>query len=212
MRYNLSMPTAYFIGGAPRVGKSLLAMQILQQHPMFALSADGVRDMLREILKPLDAPALFAIQNLAKNESAMAHFLRTQSKEGIEMQNDESAIMWPSINALILSSLADGRDILVEGVEILPSTLAHVRYPCKAVFLGNTSLEHANTIAEHAHDQPHDWMHQYANSTVEAWAGLTRSFSAFVKAEAKKHNMTYIETHDKNFQRSLAEAEQVLFS
>lgn len=204
------MPHVYFIGGAPRVGKSTLAMRVLRQRPMFALSADVVRDMLRGVLKPFDSTALFAIQNLAKNESAMADFLSKNPNGGVQLQNDESAVVWPSINEIILSYLADGQDVLVEGVEILPSALMKASYPYKAVFLGNTSREHANTIAEQAHARPHDWMHHYADNSVGAWAMLMRSFSSYIKTEAEAHGMVYLETHDKNFEQSLDEAERIL--
>jgi 2-phosphoglycerate kinase len=204
------MPQVYFIGGAPRVGKTMLAMRVLNQRPMFALSADAVRDMLQRLLSHTDAPALFAMQHLAKHESAMAAFLRAHSEDGIHMQNNESTAVWPSINALILSYLADGHDVMVEGVEILPSNLAALDYPYAAVFLGNTSPEHANSIAQQAHAQPHDWMHRYADDTIEAWAGLTHSFSAFVKTEAEKHGMVYVETHDEIFEQSLDEACRIL--
>lgn len=204
------MPVVYFIGGAPRVGKTMLAKQIIRQQPMFAISADAVRGMLKGMLQPSDAPALFAIQNLAKHESAMASFLRRNPKKGVQLQNDESAVIWPSIEGLIASYLADGQDVLVEGVEILPSNLAKVHYPYKVVFLGNTSVEHTNAIAEQAHTQPHDWMHRYAASSIDAWAGLVRSFSEYIKVEAEKYSMPYVEMYDKNFQQSLQEAEQAL--
>ncbi len=205
------MAQVYFIGGAPRVGKTALAMRILKQRPMFAISADGVRDMLRGVLKPLDSPALFAIQKLAKHESAMAGFLRQHPQAGIELQNDESAIVWPSVNELILSHLADGQDILVEGVEILPQLVAGVPYDYRAVFLGNTSKQHVQAVTAQAHGNPHDWMHHYAKGSVEAWAGLVQSFSAYIKAEAAAHQLPYIETRDDDFEQSLAEAQQSLF-
>lgn len=203
-------PHVYFIGGAPRVGKSLLAEHILKQRPMFTVSADAVRDMLQGILKPLDEPALFAIHNLAKHESAMASLLRAHPDEGVKLQDNESAIVWPSIIHLIASHIADGKDVLVEGVEILPANLAKLEYPYKAVFLGNTSAEHTNTIAEQAHAQPHDWMHRYAHGTIDAWAGLVRSFSEHIKTEANKYDMPYVEMHDSNFRESLHEAERIL--
>jgi 2-phosphoglycerate kinase len=207
-----NQPHVYFIGGAPRVGKSLLAMHILRQRPMFVVSADAVRDMLQGVLKPLDAPALFAIHNLAKHESAMANFLKKHPNDGVKLQNDESAVVWPWVLKLIESYVADGKDVLVEGVEILPSNLAILPYAYKAVFLGNTSAEHANTIAQQAHAQPHDWMHRYTSGTVDAWAGLVRSFSGYIKADAGTHNMPYLEMHDTNFEQSLHEAEQILLA
>lgn len=192
------------------MGKTILAMRVLRRHPMFALSADTVRDMLRGILKPLDAPALFAIQSLAKHESAMASFLRQNPQESIQFQNDESMIVWPSVEKLITSYLADGQDVLIEGVEILPCNLAKVDYPYKVVFLGNTSVGHTNAMVEQAHTRPHDWMHDYVDGTIDAWAGLVRSFSEYIKSEADKYNMPYVEMHDENFQQSLKDAEQIL--
>ena len=201
------MAHVYIIGGAPRVGKTILAMRIIKKRPMFAISADSIRDMLRGVM---NSSALSAIHDRTQNESAFATFLRIHPREGVKLQNDESKIVWPSVNELIMSYLADGQDVLVEGVEILPHLLAAATYDYRAVFLGNTSSEHSNTIAAQAHARPHDWMHDYADDTVDAWANLVRVYSRFIQQEAKNLGMPYVETHDHNFQQSLAEAEQIL--
>jgi 2-phosphoglycerate kinase len=204
------MSRAYLIGGAPRVGKTDLAMQILHKRPMFAVSADSIRDMLQGVLKPGGSPALFRLHELTKNESAMAKFLHTHPQEGVELQNDESAVIWPSVNELVLSHLADGQDILVEGVEILPEYLKDVSYDFRVAFLGNTSPEHANAIAAQAHKNTHDWMHSYTDNTIDGWAKLVRSFSTYIKSEAAAHDMPFLEIHDDNFEQSLAQAERIL--
>ena len=204
------MATAYLIGGAPRVGKTTLAMRVIARHPMFAVSADAVRDVLQGVLKPATHPDLFEMLELSRHESAMAKFLDNHPYEGVTMQNDESAIVWPSINQFIQTHLSDGQDILVEGVEILPEWLTYVTYDYKIVFLGNTSADHANQIAMQAHLNQHDWMHRYTDNSIASWAGLVREFSRYVKGQAAEHDMPFIETNDDNLEASMREAERVL--
>jgi 2-phosphoglycerate kinase len=204
------MASVYLIGGAPRVGKTSLAMRVLQKRPMFAISADSVRDMLQGVLKPVGAPALFKLYELTQNESAIASFLHDHPREGVVLQNDESSFVWPSVDKLICSYLADGQDILVEGVEILPANLKQASYSYKVVFLGNTSLVHANTIAAQAHANEHDWMHRYSDKTIEGWSDLVREFSNYIEAETNTYRMPFIETHDDNFEDSLLRAEGLL--
>jgi 2-phosphoglycerate kinase len=134
-------------------------------------------------------------------------FLHEHPRAGVSLQNDESSIVWPFVDKLIRSHLADGQDILVEGIEILPANLSKVTYSYKAVFLGNTSLLHGNTIAAQAHANEHDWMHRYSDTTIESWSGLICEFSKYIKTEANTYGMTFIETHDDNFEDSLVETE-----
>ncbi len=179
---------------------------------MFAVSADSIRDMLQGVLKPAGSPALFALDELSHHESAMSKFLHEHPEMGVTLQNDESAIVWPSVNKLVQSHLADGQDILVEGVEILPEFLKDVPYDYRVVFLGNTSFEHGNIIAHEAHANPHDWMHKYTDNTIDGWAKLVSSFSSYVKAATAATSMPFVEIHDDNFSRSLAQAEDILLN
>ena len=204
------MARAYLIGGAPRVGKTNLAIRVVRDRPMFAVSADSVRDMLQGVLKPAGSPALFKLHELTQNESAITRFLREYPREGVSLQNDESSIVWPSVDKLIRSYLTDGQDILVEGVEILPANLSKLDYSYKVVFLGNTSLLHANTVAAQAHANEHDWMHRYSDETIESWSDLIREFSNYLKVEANTYDVPFVETHDDNFEDSLAKAEALL--
>jgi 2-phosphoglycerate kinase len=204
------MPKAYLIGGAPRVGKSHLVLRVIRQHPMFAISADSVRDLLQAALKPSAAPALFELRDISRQESAISELLKRHPRKAVTLQNDESNIVWPAINALIKSYLEDGQDILVEGVEILPEYLTDINYSHNAIFLGNTSKEHSNEMAIQAHKNSHDWLRKYTDGTIEDWAGLVRRFSRYVEHEANLKGMHYVETNDANFEESMSAAEQLL--
>jgi len=194
------------------VGKTIAAMRVLKQRQMFALSADSVRDMLRGILKPFDSPALFAIQELAQHESRMATFLHKNPQQVLKMQNDESAIIWKSVNELIISYLEDGQDVLVEGIEILPRLIKEASYDFRAVFLGNSSSEHADNMVEYARTHSHDWMHKYARDSIDAWASFGHLFSEFIKVEARANELPYVEINDAHFEQSLVEVERILLA
>lgn len=68
------MATAYLVGSAPRGGKTTLALRVVARHPMFAVSADTVRDILQGVLKPDAHPDLFEMIELSWHKSAMAKF------------------------------------------------------------------------------------------------------------------------------------------
>ncbi len=206
------MPKAYLIGGPPRIGKSHLALRVVRKRPMYCVSADSVRDMLQRALNPADVPALFELRNISRQEPALAKILDRHPTKAIALQNDESEVVWPLLNELIKSHLADGQDILVEGVEILPKNLIQENYAYSAVFLGNSSGRHAKEIALQAHKNPHDWLRRYSDGTIEDFAELIRRFSRYIEHEAVIHGLPYVETHDANFEASMASAEQVLLA
>lgn len=130
----------------------------------------------------------------------------------IMIQNMESKIVWKSINDFIKSNLMDGFDVLVEGIAILPEFLDQIDYDFSAVFLGNQSESHFQTILDSARRNKNDWMHKLENETIRAFSVFNQTFSRYIQQEADKYDFPYIEIHDQTFNDDIRTALDVLLN
>ena len=206
------MSQAYFIGGAPRIGKTTLTLRFIKAKPMLAASTDAIRYALRRAIKQEDQPDLFNSGKFTSNNPERRQYLESHVDEIIELQNRESAVVWQSVNNFVKSNLEDGFDVLIEGVAVLPEFLKNVDYNYSAVFLGNQSEEHAAIMLNAARNNPNDWMHGLEDETVRVFAKFNQSFSRFVAVEAAKYNMSYFEIDDNNFEESINNSLETLLS
>lgn len=204
------MAKVFLIGGTPRVGKTSLTLRFLKDKPILATSTDAVRYMMRQIIKESDEPSLFQLGKFTSNDPERQAFLRDHSFEVISIQNNESAVVWRSVEDLIESNLADGFDILIEGIAVLPEFVKRLKCDYAAVFLGNQSDRHFQTMLNSARKNDDDWMHSLDDQTIEAFANFNKAFSQYIEDEANKHGLHYIEIHDDNFQGDIDRALKLL--
>lgn len=206
------MSKAYFIGGAPRVGKTTLTLRFIEQRPILSASTDAMRYTLRQITKEQDQPDLFNFGKYTSNDSIRRDYLMENPMNSIMIQNMESKIVWKSINDFIKSNLMDGFDVLVEGIAILPEFLDQIDYDFSAVFLGNQSESHFQTILDSARRNKNDWMHKLENETIRAFSVFNQTFSRYIQQEADKYDFPYIEIHDQTFNDDIRTALDVLLN
>lgn len=204
------MARAFLVGGTPRVGKTFLTFRFLQEKPILATSTDAVRYMLRQIVKENDEPELFHLGKYTSNDPARREYLRNHSSDIITLQNNESAIVWRSVKNLIESNIADGFDVLVEGIAVLPEFMKQLECDHKAVFLGNQSTQHYQTILDTARKNQNDWMHNLDDPTIEAFSIFNKTFSKYIEDEAARCNLPYIEIHDNSFEYDISRALSIL--
>lgn len=197
------MAKAYLIGGTPRAGKTTLTIKFIKQKPMLAASTDAIRYTLRRVIDKEKEPDLFKSGKFISNDPAQRHHLITHVHEVVEQQNDESKIVWKSVQNFINSNLEDGFDVLVEGVAILPELVKQADFDYSAVFLGNQSDEHFRTILNSARGNPNDWLHKLDDETIQAYCCFGQQFSKYIENEAKKNDLPYIETSDTEFNQSM---------
>lgn len=200
------MAKAYFIGGTPRVGKSILTLRTIQEKPMMAASTDAFRFALRRIIEKEYQPDLFHLGKYTSDDPERRNYLRNHSQEIIDLQNRESLIVWKTVDDFVKSNLEDGLDVLIEGIAILPALLSQVSYEYSAVFLGNQSEEHFDTILKFARANKNDWMHALEDETIEAFSVFNNSFSRYVENQAKNHNLPYVEIGDVSFEADIESA------
>jgi hypothetical protein len=177
----------YFIGGAPRAGKSILGQQLCATLRVGWVSTDLLLDLLR-----LTGVAGIKVEWNATQEAI------TENAEWF----------FPYLERFVwgASSLAD--QYVIEGVDFLPAQVARLstRYPLRAVFLGcsRMTLEGLQQFPGRSRgygDLPEERRRQIVQD-VPRW-------SAFVRQEAERFGYAYIDMAD-NFAQRLAEAERVL--
>ena len=176
----------FFIGGAARTGKGILARRLLADMGLPYLSLDVLKMGLAR-----GAPD-FAID-----------------PDGGAIQ--VAALLWPLVREMSISLLYDEVDYVFEG-EILPKDVHALRemYPTqiKAYFLGYTNIMPIPKLTEiRAHaGHPNDWSQHYTDKDLLAIIHREIGFSKYLQAECAMYHLQYCDT----LQQFLARLDEVV--
>ena len=204
---NKSLERTYFIGGAPRVGKSILAYALAKKIGGHVVSTDSIRNAAQEACpnKNSDLFAVGEVENATHDEWMRARL--EQPQKIIESQNRESVALWPSIVSFCDSFVEDNEIHIVEGVAMLPSLLTKMKNKPKNVFyVGSMDKKHTEAMIYYAQKFPElDWMVAlgYDRKKIEATANFVNAMSTYFKAEAEKYGFPYYKIDDDNFDVSI---------
>jgi 2-phosphoglycerate kinase len=191
----------FLLGGAPRVGKSIISGQIRQKHAVSVVSTDTLGAVLENILSPETAPDLFVFSRF--NEMSVADrvsLMVNDPAELVDFVRRESSVVWKAVEAFIRREEDEGRDVLIEGVAVLPELVNQLEdIPYRAVFIGNQGNKHKENIKKYAEENEHDWMQGVSDQYVSAFALFVGRMSAFIEQETKKYGFEYIEMDKEMF-------------
>jgi 2-phosphoglycerate kinase len=177
----------YLVGGASRAGKSTLAERMRTRHgvPWFAL------DALKMGLF-LGAPDL-----------------------GVHPEHDDletADLMWPILRPMLENLIFDGRDYLVEGVNLRPQTVAafqsETEAPIAAVFLGYPEINldaKRRQVADGA-GQYNDWLNRMGEAYISEYLEESRRFSRHLHDECARLGLPFVDT-SADLEGALVEAE-----
>lgn len=177
----------YFIGGAPRAGKSILAQQVSAHLHIGWVSTD----MLMTLLK---------VKNVAG--------VKTEWKADPEAIAAAAEWFFPCLERFVwgANSLADG--YVIEGVDFLPEQIMHLsaQYPQRSVFLGYSkmTLDRFDSFPGRSRG--------YSGLPMEVRSRFAQDiprWSEFIRQEAERFGCIYIDMSD-DFQLRLSEAEAFL--
>lgn len=179
----------YLIGGAPRVGKSILCGQLAAKLKIGWISTDVLVDLLR-----------------AKQEVGA----KTEWNASPEYVILAANWFFPYLDRFIwcVSSMAEG--YVIEGVDFLPGQVKELssRYPVKAVFLGCSQMT-LETLDQFPGRSP-----GYAGLPEASRRQIAQDvpvWSEFIRKEAEQFGYPYIDMVD-DFPQRLAEAESVVMA
>lgn len=193
----------YLVGGAPRVGKSNLVKQVVAQHPMYAISTDAIRFLVRRSVPPEQLDPALKLWNPATEALP-------PTDQIMEAQNAESHALWPLVVDFMQSYVDDGHDLLVEGVTVLPELVTQLSFPYRCIILGNDSPGHAEQVTKAAQDNPYDWLHDDRSHQITQYIAFFEAMNAWVRGECKTYAVPYYNISDKMFHEDLEKAAQQL--
>jgi 2-phosphoglycerate kinase len=185
----------FLLGGPPRVGKSTISSKIRQKHAVSVVSTDSLCAVLENILSPEAAPDLFVFDRFDKMPMAeRVKLIRKDPAKFIEYARSESHVVWKGVEAFIKRENKEGRDVLIEGVAVLPELVSQLEnIPHRVVFLGNQGENHKENIKKFAEENEHDWMRDVNDQYIDAYAMFIKLMSIYIQQEAKKYGFEYIE-------------------
>ena len=179
----------YIIGGAPRVGKSILAQQVASRQKIGWISTD----LLMEVLRAKDVDG-------------------TKSEWDASPDAITAAAEWffPCLERFIWGVNSQAGDYVIEGVDFLPKQVTQLstKYNIRSVFLGcaQMTFERFDQYPGHSPGYaslPEELRRQFAKD-IPTW-------SEFIRQEAGRFDQPYIDMSDR-FHSRLNEAEQLLIS
>jgi len=198
----------YFVGGPPRVGKSIVATEITRRRGISAVSTDSLGAVLEAVVDPEAVPGLFAVSRF--NEMAEAdriELLVGNPSKRIDYQLEESAAVWRAVEPFVLREQEEGRDLVAEGVAVLPhlvNQLVGVDY--RAVFLGNQAHPQEHNTRTSAKQNQDDWMRHASDEYAGAFAAFVAEMSRYIESEARRYGLEYLELEARSFNDAVAEA------
>lgn len=176
----------YLIGGAPRVGKSILGQRLCTTLKVGWVSTDLLMELLR-----------------------VANAAGRKTKWDATPEAITAAAEWffPYLERFIwgVSSLAD--HYVIEGVDFLPAQVAQLstQYPIRTVFLGRSGL----TLEGLTHYSERSGYGSLPEALRRQMVEDVPRWSAFIRQEAERFGYACIDMAS-DFSSRLAEAEMVL--
>lgn len=202
------MAKVFFIGGAPRSGKSTAMLRFLSRRPMFAASTDAIRDVLKSVLDKDENPDLFKAGRGPLDSESNIRAMLEHPESVIPHHTKESEFVWKSVRTFLDCNINNERDSIVEGVAILPHHLVSYKHEYSAVFIVNLS-DQTEFMLAHAKANSHDWLNFYSEEAVRAFGRFNQTLNQHYYDEAKKYNLPVVVVGD-DFGKSLDEAVEIL--
>jgi 2-phosphoglycerate kinase len=183
------------LGGPPKVGKSIIASEIRLKHAISVVSTDSLGAVLEDVWNPETAPDLFVKDKFDKMPLAEKEkLIRTDFAELIEYVSKESRAVWKVVAAFARRENEEGRDVLIEGVAVLPELVHQLDdFPHRVVFIGNQGENHQENIRKSAEENENDWMCGRSDQYISIFALFVKGMSVCIKQEAIKYGFEYIE-------------------
>lgn len=179
----------YVVGGAPRVGKSVLAQRLLQQDAIPWLPTDVIRTVLRRVLPELDA-----LDQDPVDAGLLAEFMYPHIEQAAEVCAEEA------------------ERFLIEGFEVSPSYPARLQAALEATevrvcFLGHRSFS-TDDLASYRGPKPQH--HGASRKELDEAASWIRRRSVELAQECRDAGLPYVDVGDEGFEAAMTEARRHL--
>ncbi len=177
----------YFIGGAPRAGKSILGQRIAAQLKIGWVSTDLLMELLR----------VKKVEGVLKEWNAAPEAIAASAEW-----------FFPCLERFVWGVRSMAESYVIEGVGFLPAQITQLSadYPLRSVFLGcsKMTLDRFDRFPGHSRGYsglPEAVRRQFAQD-IPRW-------SEYVRQEAERYGCAYVDMGE-DFELRLSEAEAVL--
>jgi 2-phosphoglycerate kinase len=191
----------FLLGGPPKVGKSTISGKIRQTYAVSVVSTDSLGAALGNVWRDETAPDLFVVDKFNKMPPAEREKLMTTDfAELIDYVRQESHVVWKAVVAFARREEEEGRDVLVEGVAVLPELVNQLTdIPHRVVLIGNQGENHEENIKKSAQENENDWMRGRSDQYISIFALFVKRMSVYIEQEAKKYGFEYVEMEKRPF-------------
>ncbi|MFH0770765.1 MAG: hypothetical protein V1926_05340 [Candidatus Peregrinibacteria bacterium] len=178
----------YLIGGAPRLGKSILATKLLHDRGIPWLSTDSLCAMLR-----------------SGTEMQFSDIMHLGTAKIVEREMSESESITKSLGIFIERQLESGLDFTLEGVHLLPTLVGHTQKTrpaeVKSVFVVSTDRK-VVLSGLHSDTREQNWMRGASEEMQRSMADFVVGYSVEIKNHAEKEGLPLFERTE-NFQQDI---------
>lgn len=196
----------YFIGGPARCGKTTLAKRVRQTIDTQAISGDAFKHAIKDIVLPEHVPEIF-------ERSHTWAFHHSSDVEKIALLRVRDKKMWEFFSAYCahIQTVSPNENVLIDG-NIWPDHMHNTTLPHKVVFLVDTSQNHANHLKKlrDTKDTDNNWMREYSDEKIEAWAKFNIARSQLYVELCKKYDYAYFDIADGGIEQAAERAYQYL--
>lgn len=194
----------YLIGGAPRLGKSVLAKALMMRTGTPWLSSDALSSACYQMIQKEERDRLFPYEGAEDSDKVYKKSIAATVRD----QLIESRSMRRGVYACLQQHLDTGNPFILEGVHLLPKDVA--------VFIQRNSAQKKNIRVLYlvdsdpknvlrgllANTDPHDWLKGAKPKTYEKVAEFIVALNEYIQKEAKKYRLP-IFMRTSHFQKDL---------
>jgi 2-phosphoglycerate kinase len=206
----------YLIGGSPRCGKSILSRKLAKKLDTNIFACDYLRPIIIAYTPKEELDEKFPFIKMYDDigHSNDAFFESNTAEEMLEADLIEAKTLWIGIKEFIKQKAILDRDIVVEGVQLLPELINSLRGEeyfknIKVIYL---IKENEELILEgFTKNTQNDWLIKDTNTekTLPYAAKMVRVYSDYFKKEADRYGFKVLNTDD-DFENRIKEASDYL--
>ena len=183
----------YLIGGAPRVGKSVVAQMIAKDRKVKVISTDVMCEAAKKTLTDDWKKVKFPYPSF----SGTAAENTLSPKQRVDAQITSAQSIEPLIDELIVEGLKQRGSLVIEGVHLMPDHVRdlmaeHGSSSFRSVFIG--LCDAARVVAGiQSNTNPDNWLKESNLEVVQQVANYVVAFSQRIEKEAEKRQLAYVE-------------------
>lgn len=182
----------YLIGGSPRSGKTMLAKMLAEKTGLQHISIDDLRPVVLEYISKEQLEKKMPCEFMYENDND-AFFEKYSAQEMIDADLVDAMTMWKGVKAFIAHRAIVDKNIVIEGVQLLPKFIDDLRNEpyfkdIKIVYLFKEDEEKI-LDGFTKNENGFDWLLQGNKNkeTLPKAAKMIKLYGEYFKREAEKY-------------------------